>query len=113
MLDIVASDATNLAEYQSAMDEVRELYRVFDDEKWAKAEKLAEKLDEQYPDAVQLVHDINASTQNKDAGVMAAEMGYDAINAQGHGKTSSYTVVLNRTKLIIYGGDDYEYSPKS
>ncbi len=37
-------------------------------------------------------------------------MGYDAINAVGHGATNSYTVVLNRTKLIIYGGDDYVYN---
>ncbi len=45
----------------------------------------------------------------KDPGVLAAEMGYDAINAIGHGATNSYTVVLNRTKLIIYGGDIYVY----
>lgn len=45
----------------------------------------------------------------KDPGVLAAEMGYDAINAVGHGATGSYTVVLNRTKLIIFGGDKYVY----
>lgn len=39
----------------------------------------------------------------KDEGTKAAEMGYDAINAEGHGKSDSYTVVLNRTKLIIKG----------
>ena len=43
----------------------------------------------------------------KDPGVLAAEMGYDAINAVGHGATKSYTVVLNRTKLIIFGGENY------
>lgn len=37
----------------------------------------------------------------KDAGALAAEMGYDAVNAEGHGASGSYTVVLNRTKLII------------
>lgn len=36
-----------------------------------------------------------------DAGFMATALGYDAINAVGHGKSKSYTVVLNRTKLII------------
>ena len=36
-----------------------------------------------------------------DAGVAATLMGYDAINAQGHGKSGSYTVVLNRTKVIF------------
>lgn len=39
----------------------------------------------------------------KDPGSMAAGLGYDAINAEGHGESGSYTVVLNRTKLIIRG----------
>lgn len=34
-------------------------------------------------------------------GSYAVTLGYDAINAEGHGASSSYTVVLNRTKLII------------
>ena len=37
----------------------------------------------------------------KDAGTQATIMGYDAINAYGHGKSGSYTVILNRTKCII------------
>ena len=37
----------------------------------------------------------------EDVGSYAAAMGYDAIDAVGHGKSESYTVVLNRTKLII------------
>ena len=36
-----------------------------------------------------------------DVGVCMAALGYDAINAEGHGETNSYTVILNRTKLII------------
>lgn len=39
-----------------------------------------------------------------DLGSMIALLGYDAINAAGHGATKSYTVVLNRTKLIILEG---------
>ncbi len=38
-----------------------------------------------------------------DVGVYAALKGYDAINAEGHGLSASYTVVLNRTKLILKG----------
>ena len=34
-------------------------------------------------------------------GSWAAAKGYDAINAEGHGESGSYTVVLNRTKPII------------
>ena len=44
----------------------------------------------------------------KDAGTLAAEMGYDAINAVGHGESGSYTVILNRTKCIFRkGGSRY------
>lgn len=37
----------------------------------------------------------------QDVGSFAASKGYDAINATGHGASGSYTVILNRTKLII------------
>lgn len=36
-----------------------------------------------------------------DMGSAAAALGYDAINAEGHGSSGSYMVILNRTKLII------------
>lgn len=36
-----------------------------------------------------------------DAGVVATLMGYDAIKAEGHGESGSYTVILNRTKVIF------------
>ena len=39
-----------------------------------------------------------------DIGSLAATLGYDAINADGHGQSGSYTVILNRTKLIIRDG---------
>ncbi len=45
---------------------------------------------------------------NYDWGILAAELGYDAIDA-GHGATGSYTVVLNRTKLIIFDGSGFKY----
>lgn len=38
---------------------------------------------------------------NMDVGAYAAVKGYDAINAEGHGKSGSYTVILNRTKVIF------------
>lgn len=37
----------------------------------------------------------------EDLGSAAAALGYDAINAGGHGKSGSYTVILNRTKVIF------------
>ena len=37
----------------------------------------------------------------KDLGSFAAALGYDAINASGHGASGSYTVILNRTKVIF------------
>ena len=36
-------------------------------------------------------------------GAYATMLGYDAINAEGHGESGSYTVILNRTKVIIKG----------
>ena len=42
-----------------------------------------------------------------DVGAFAAAKGYDAINAEGHGESGSYTVVLNRTKLIIKRPEGY------
>lgn len=40
----------------------------------------------------------------EDYGSYAAAKGYDAINAEGHGQSGSYTIILNRTKLIIKKG---------
>lgn len=39
--------------------------------------------------------------RKRDIGAMLAELGYDAINAVGHGTSGSYTVILNRTKVIL------------
>jgi hypothetical protein len=38
-----------------------------------------------------------------DLGSYAALLGYDAINAEGHGESGSYTVILNRTAVIFRG----------
>ena len=48
---------------------------------------------------------IMSQGRTTDLGVFAAVLGYDAINAEGHGESGSYTVVLNRTKLIIQGDE--------
>ena len=47
--------------------------------------------------------DADVKVAKENIGTYAASKGYDAINAEGHGESSSYTVVLNRTKLIIKG----------
>ena len=44
-----------------------------------------------------------AKLQKMNKGSYAALKGYDAINAEGHGQSGSYTVVLNRTKCIFLG----------
>lgn len=41
-------------------------------------------------------------------GSYAAAKGYDVINAEGHGDSGSYTVILNRTKLIIKRPEGWE-----
>ncbi|MCM1326953.1 MAG: minor capsid protein [Bacteroidales bacterium] len=40
----------------------------------------------------------------KNSGALAVEMGYDVIKAEGHGDSGSYSVILNRTKVIFYKG---------
>lgn len=42
----------------------------------------------------------------KDLGVFAAACGYDAIKADGHGESGSYTVILNRSKIIVKGDEN-------
>ena len=39
--------------------------------------------------------------KNMDTGSYAALKGYDAIKAEGQGESGSYTVILNRTKVIL------------
>lgn len=40
----------------------------------------------------------------KNPSVLATEMGYDVIKAEGHGDSGSYSVILNRTKVIFCKG---------
>lgn len=51
----------------------------------------------------QVDNEFKNSTINN-VGSYAVLNGYDAINAVGHGESGSYTVILNRTKLIIKRG---------
>lgn len=46
------------------------------------------------------VDELNEKKIN-DIGSFATALGYDAINAEGHGLSGSYTVILNRTKVIF------------
>lgn len=96
-------------EYEKGMGEVRRLNGSSKSSDWDKADNIADKLNTNYPDVRKFQIELDNIADNKDVGVMAAEIGYDVINAQGHGTTDSYSVVLNRTKLIIFGGDDYVY----
>lgn len=49
-----------------------------------------------------------SAVEGMDPGAIAALHGYDAINAEGHGESGSYTVVLNRTKLIIKRPEEWK-----
>lgn len=49
------------------------------------------------------IYEKTSEFRQMDDGARAALLGYDAINASGHGASGSYTVILNRTKLIIKG----------
>lgn len=54
-------------------------------------------------DVAEMADDKTNAIKEMDIGGYASLKGYDAINAVGHGKSGSYTVILNRTKLIIKG----------
>lgn len=61
-----------------------------------------------YKDEINKLINEGFSKAKANPGALAAEMGYDAINAQGHGESGSYTVILNRTKCIFReGGSRY------
>ena len=47
------------------------------------------------------INDLISDRGMHDVGSWAALHGYDAINAEGHGESGSYTVILNRTKCIF------------
>lgn len=80
-------------------DFIDDLYR-----KRAEATKGIEDLLKNSLSALEDVSDGRKYHGLKNPGVLAAEMGYDAINAIGHGQSGSYTVILNRTKVIICKG---------
>lgn len=75
-----------------------------------------DKLEEKYPKESKQYLDILHQSEkeakdfycNHDMGAYAALQGYDAIRANGHGESGSYTVILNRTKAIILDGKDYK-----
>jgi len=54
-----------------------------------------------YDDILEMQANDSEKFKDLDIGVYAAMKGYDAINAEGHGESGSYTVILNRTKVLI------------
>ena len=60
---------------------------------------------EMWKNEIQPLYDAwHNKTGRMNEGSVAAMMGYDAINAEGHGASGSYTVILNRTKCIFKKG---------
>lgn len=67
-------------------------------------DELIEKSDKATKKAIKrfgLLDDIRTEYEKYNVGSISVLHGYDAINAEGHGESGSYTVILNRTKLII------------
>ena len=83
------------------------------DEEWDKYNKEAHRWWEEISDEERFevhkkvreirhkVYEKTSAVNRMDDGVFAALLGYDAINAEGHGRSGSYTVILNRTKCIF------------
>ena len=90
------------AMYSEKNNELANIYFKEYNAKQVESEKAFKAMPREIKEAYQEIKGIDQS-------VLAVEMGYDAINAKGHGLSGSYTVILNRTKLIIRkGGKLYE-----
>ena len=75
-----------------------EIYASMSDEERKEKVKIVA---EYVSNAINYANARSSEIRDMDMGSFAVLNGYDAINAEGHGKSGSYTVILNRTKLII------------
>lgn len=92
------------------MDDINRDYmdgKITSKELFGRCDELSDKrsqIIQEHPEVKQLRDEaMDYNRKFKDAGSKAAAMGYDAINAEGHGQSGSYTVILNRTKVILKG----------
>lgn len=88
--------------------EYRQIYTYYttpsSPEKLARMHELEEKYGTTAQEIDRKFHDKyeeKAKNNINDIGTFCALKGYDAINAEGHGESGSYTVILNRTKVIF------------
>lgn len=78
------------ASYANSIKSYKKMLKQFHPQEHKKLNAYKKQVDKKFEES---------SIQN--IGSYAAARGYDAINAVGHGESGSYTVILNRTKLII------------
>lgn len=100
---ILTSDMTGaFVDEQFGMGEARKKYMDFRHEHQINLRKSLDIWEPMRP----YIEDRFVQTQElkkMDLGACMSLKGYDAINAEGHGDSGSYTVILNRTKCIILG----------
>lgn len=81
----------------------RELAKSIERDDTDKYDEIVKKTGKLYDEATEKAEAIRLM----DDGAFAAMKGYDAINAENHGESASYTVILNRTKTIILDGRNH------
>lgn len=94
----------------------KDILRDTTDEQWRRAARVMSTITEEEYNSVmsrawalsEEAKSESAKYQGMDLGAYAAMCGYDAINAEGHGESGSYTVILNRTKTIFLDDDIHE-----
>lgn len=86
-----------MAQYVEKNQTLANEYFIMHNKKQVECEKVLNNM----PNEIKKIY---KETYGIDRSILAIEMGYDAINAKGHGLSGSYTVILNRTKLIIRRG---------
>lgn len=104
---VLGSDASDIEQamfrYTNTLDtkEDRALIHGFRDEDGQAYRDLMESNREKWKKMYRGIKAKAKGYARMDDGSFAAMLGYDAINAEGHGASGSYTAVLNRTKCIF------------
>lgn len=118
MLGMMEQSDFNEEERAICIREHGDLWDVVDKQEVKKARELAKSIErddtDKYDEIVKKTGKLYDEATEKaeairvmDDGAFAAMKGYDAINAENHGESASYTVILNRTKTIILDGRNH------
>lgn len=90
----------------SSLDKRRAVVEIYnsDPSKFSDVEKKYAEIQRQVSEDCPVLNPYSETSQ------YAALKGYDAINAEGHGQSGSYTIILNRTKCLFLDPSEEEHN---